>query len=150
MKKKAKRIADKMRNASFETEGRSSLERLSLYTDGSCKGGIGGCAWIIEQGGTILKIGKKRIAGHCYSSVHSELLGIIQGLEECPDGSLIDVYSDCQAAIGKITHEKLGDLDAIYNKVSCSKTIRYHWVKAHSDNMYNDMVDSLSFSALIS
>lgn len=146
MKKKAKRIAKIMRNASLETEGRSSLERFNLYTDGSCKDGAGGCAWIVEQDGIILKIGKKRIIGHCDSSVRAELLGIMQGLEECPKNSLIDVYSDCQAAIGKITAGKLGDLNAIYNKVSCSKTIRYHWGKAHSGNMYNEMVDSLSFS----
>lgn len=148
MKKKAKRIAERMRNASFETEERSSLERLSLYTDGSCKSGIGGCAWIVEQNGIILKIGKKRIAGHCDSSVRAELLGIMQGLKECPKNSFVDVFSDCQAAIGKITAGKLGDLDAIYNKVSCSKTIRYHWVKAHSNNVYNEMADSLSFSVL--
>lgn len=42
---------------------------------------------------------------------------------------------------------KLGDLQPIYNKVAKDKTIRYHWVKAHRGNMYNEMVDSLAFSA---
>lgn len=146
MKKKAKRIAEKMRNDTFNCHS----ERLSLYTDGSCKDCVGGCAWLMEQNGTILKIGRKRIDGCCKSSVRAELLGIIQGLKECPEDSKIDLYSDCQAAIEKITLGKLGNLSTIYNKVSQSKSIRYHWVKAHSDNMYNDMVDSLSFSALIS
>lgn len=146
MKKKAKRIAKRMRNDSFEATRQVASERLNLYTDGSCKNGIGGCAWIIERDGTILKIGRKRIDGGCNSSVHAELLGIVQGLEDCPCNSLIDIYSDCQVAIGKITNGKLGNLGVIYNKVSQSKTIKYHWVKAHSDNIYNEMADSLSFS----
>lgn len=50
-------------------------------------------------------------------------------------------------AIERIQACKLGDLQPIYNKVAKGQVIRYHWVKAHRGNMYNEMVDSLAFSA---
>ena len=28
------------------------------------------------------------------------------------------------------------------------KVIRYHWIKAHRGNIYNEMADSLAFSAI--
>lgn len=153
MKKKAKRIAYQMRNFSLETIGRMVVDecegtRYDLYTDGSCKGGIGGCAWLVIHKEAIVKSGKERITSHDNSSVYAELRAIVRGLGDCPLSCSVDVYTDCQAVIGKIRDGRLGDLASIYNKVCEGKVVRYHWVKGHRGDVYNEMVDSLAFSVI--
>lgn len=153
MKKKAKRIAYQMRNFSLETIGQMVVDeckgiRYDLYTDGSCKDGVGGCAWLVLYKGVVEKSGKERITIRNNSSVYAELRAIVQGLGDCPLSCSVDVYTDCQAVIGMIKAKKLGDLASIYNKVCDGKVIRYHWVKGHRGDVYNEMVDSLAFSVM--
>lgn len=150
MKKKSKRIAKEMRNDSTEAVSTNTCEeaKLDLYADGSYRDGVGGCAWVLVNKGAVMNIGKRRVDGCKSGSVQAELTGIMLGLGECPPHSSVDVYSDCQAAISKINKGNLGELTAIYNKVSLGKVIRYHWVKAHDGDMFNEMADSLSFSVL--
>ena len=98
--------------------------------------------------GVIIKSGKYTfITAKVNDSVRAEIRAVIHALGDCPISCSVDVYVDCQVAIERIQACKLGDLQPIYNKVAKGKTIRYHWVKAHRGNMYNEMVDSLAFSA---
>ena len=98
--------------------------------------------------GAIIKSGKYTfITAKVNDSVRAEIRAVIHALGDCPPLCSVDVYVDCQVAIERIQACKLGDLQPIYNKVAKDKTIRYHWVKAHRGNMYNEMVDSLAFSA---
>lgn len=153
MKKKAKRIAYQMRNFSWETIGQMVVDeckgvRYDLYTDGSCKDGVGGCAWLVLHKGAVVKSGKEKVTFHCNSSVYAELRAIVLGLGDCPRSCSVDVYTDCQAVISKIRAGKLGDLISIYNKVCEGKVVRYHWVRAHKGDECNEMVDSLAFSVI--
>ena len=151
MKKKAKRIAKVMSNDSLEVVAQMIVDeakgtRYEVYADGSCKDGRCGCGWLVLHKGVIIKTGKSFLSSY-HDSVEAELGAIVLALGDCPSFSSVDVYVDCQAAIGKIQVGKLGDLSSIYNKVSNGKDIRYHWVKAHQDYIYNEMADSLAFSA---
>ncbi len=82
-------------------------------------------------------------------SVEAELGAVVHALGDCPLSCSVDVYVDCQAAIGKIVDGKLGDLTDEYNKVSQGKVVRLHWVKAHDGNELNEMADSLAYSAIL-
>ena len=153
MKKKAKRIAKMMSNDSLEVVAQMIVDeangiRYEVYADGSFKDGKCGCGWLVLHKGVIIKTGKKFFSSINNDSVNTELWAVILSLGDCPSFSSIDVYVDCQAAIGKILAGKLGVLTSIYNKVSNGKVIRYHWVKSHSGNLYNEMVDSFAFSAI--
>lgn len=99
--------------------------------------------------GAIIKSGKYTfIITKVNNSVRAEIRAVIQALDDCPPLCSVDVYVDCQVAIDRIQACRLGDLQPIYNKVAKGKTIRYHWVKAHRGNIYNEMADSLAFSAV--
>ena len=152
MKKKAKRIAKMMSNDSLEVVAQMIVDeangiRYEVYADGSCKDGRCGCGWVVLHKGAIVKTGKCFLSSY-NDSVSAELGAIVHALGDCPSFCSVDVYVDCQAAIGKMQAGKLGELSPIYNKVANGKVIRFHWVKAHQGNIYNEMVDSLAFSAI--
>lgn len=153
MKKKAKRIAEIMRNDSVDVVAQMIVDDFlfdsyEIYTDGACKNGVGGCAWLILHKGAILKSGHTCFLSINNDSVEAELRAVILALGDCPSSCVIDVYIDCQVVIGKIEDRKLGKLLRLYNNVSNDKVIRFHWIKAHHGNIYNEMVDSLAYSAI--
>lgn len=153
MKKKAKQIANVMSNDSLEVVAQMIVDeakgvRYEVYADGSSKNNKCGCGWLVLHKGAIINSGKYTfITAKVNDSVRAEIRAVIQALGDCPPLCSVDVYVDCQVAIERIQAYKLGDLQPIYNKVAKGKVIRYHWVKAHRGNMYNEMVDSLAFSA---
>ena len=154
MKKKAKQIAKVMSNDSLEVVAQMIADeakgvRYEVYADGSSKKEKCGCGWLVLHKGVIIKSGKYTfVTAKVNDSVRAEIRAVIQALGDCPPLCSVDVYVDCQVAIERIQACKLGDLQPIYNKVAKDKAIRYHWVKAHRGNMYNEMVDSLAFSAI--
>lgn len=153
MKKKAKRIARIMGNASLDVVAQMIVDeakgvRYDVYADGSCKDCHCGCGWLILHNGAIIKSGKFSFSYHKNDSVMAELRAVILALGDCPSSCSVDVYVDCQAAIRKIEEKRLEELLTSYNNVSNGKVIRYHWVKAHYGNIYNEMADSLAYNAI--
>lgn len=153
MKKKAKRIAKIMRNNTSGVvaqmiDDEAKGVRYEVYTDGSCKNNKCGCGWLVLHKGAIVNTGKKLLSSIYNDSVRAEVRAIVYALDDCPSSCAVDVYVDCQAAIRKIQTGKLGDLSLLYNKVANGKIVRFHWIKAHGDNIYNEMVDSLAFSTV--
>ncbi len=151
MKKKAKKIANLMRN---EGEGvlramqdaESKGIRYDVYADGSCVGGVSGCGWVVLHGGNVEKCDS--LSYKSTDNVEAELLAIIFGIKSCPKWSSVDVYSDCQPAIFKLLDGNMKKyLWNMYMKVSSGKEIRYHYVRGHSKVKYNDMADNLAFNA---
>lgn len=153
MKKKAKRIAKMMGNDSLGVVAQMIVDeamdiRYEVYADGSFKDGHCGCGWLVIHKGAIVKIGRMSNFSIFNNSIDSELRAIVYALGDCPSFCSVDLYVDCQAAIAKLQTGKLGGLASIYNKVIKGKVVRFHWVKAHENNIYNDMADSLAFAAL--
>ena len=153
MKKKAKRIAEIMRNDSVEIVAQMIVDNFlydcyDVYTDGACKDGVGGSGWLILRKGAILKSGHTCFVSINNDSVEAELRAVLHSLESCPSSCVVDFYVDCQAIIRKIKERKLGELMPLYNKLVKDKVIRFHWIKAHHGNIYNEMVDSLAYSAI--
>ena len=58
------------------------------------------------------------------------------------------IYSDSQLVIncaqGKWKRKKNLDLWSKYDKISQGKSLTWVWVKGHSGNKYNDLVDSMA------
>lgn len=124
------------------------------YTDGSCdnlsKERAGGSAYVILKDGEIVKM--KNHGQLNTSNNRMELLAIISAVNACPDGSFIDIYTDSQYCILVLSKsykpKKNPDLYELYKK--CADHVggvRFHWVKGHDGNTYNELADQLAYGA---
>lgn len=124
------------------------------YTDGSCDNcsqtKAGGSAYIILKDGEITKI--KNHGQLNTSNNRMELLAIISAVNSCPSGAYVDVYTDSQYCILVLSKDfkpkKNPDLYELYKKCAAHLAgVRFHWVKGHDGNKYNEMADELAYSA---
>lgn len=81
-----------------------------------------------------------------------ELLAIISAVNACPDGAFIDIYTDSQYCILVLSKsykpKKNPDLYELYKKcVAHVGGVRFHWVKGHDGNTYNELADQLAYGA---
>lgn len=124
------------------------------YTDGSCDNiseeHAGGAAYIILKNGKIIK---EKNHGQLHTTNNRmELLAIISAVNSCPPGAFVDIYTDSQYCILVLSNQKLPkknpDLYKLYVKCSTQLAgIRFHWVKGHNGNKYNEQVDELAYGA---
>lgn len=124
------------------------------YADGSCdnlsKERAGGSAYVILKDGEIVKM--KNHGQLNTSNNRMELLAIISAVNACPDGSFIDIYTDSQYCILVLSKsykpKKNPDLYELYKKcVVHVGGVRFHWVKGHDGNTYNELADQLAYGA---
>lgn len=124
------------------------------YTDGSCdnlsKERAGGSAYAILKDGEIVKM--KNHGQLNTSNNRMELLAIISAVNACPDGAFIDIYTDSQYCILVLSKsykpKKNPDLYELYKKcVAHVGGVRFHWVKGHEGNTYNELADQLAYGA---
>lgn len=128
------------------------MKKTSIYTDGSCRGRVGGYAFIIIQDDYELRWSDKVLDT---TNNRMELLAVIEALkclslnEETCD---IIIYSDSQWVINcaqKIwKRNKNLDLWKVYDEISKHFVIKYIWVKGHSGNIYNEQCDKLAYAEL--
>lgn len=124
------------------------------YTDGSCdnlsREKAGGAAYIILKDGEVLKI---KNHGQLYTSNNRmELLAIISAVNACPEGAYVDIYTDSQYCILVLSKsykpKKNPDLYELYKKCAAHVAgVRFHWVRGHNGNKYNEMADELAYGA---
>jgi ribonuclease HI len=123
---------------------------MFLYTDGSClsnPGGAGGWAvFIIENDGCeFYLVGSEKIT----TNNRMELTAIIEGISCVKENEECTIYTDSQLCIncatGKWKKKSNLDLWEQYENVSKNKNIKFIWVKGHSGNKYNEIVDKLAF-----
>ena len=133
----------------------------AVAVDAACSGNPGPGGW-----GAILQYGKaeKELSGSEPSTTNNrmELLGVITALETLKEPCSVDLYSDSKYVVDGITKgwakgwrargwvksdkkpaknpELWGRLLDLLDK----HEVRFHWVKGHADNPYNNRCDELA------
>lgn len=124
-------------------------KRLTVYTDGSCmpNPGKGGWAFVALDGSF-----EMRISGGENETTNNimEMTAVIEALKMYKHMSKFLIYSDSQYVIncaqGKWKRKKNVELWDRYDKYAERKDIKWEWVKGHSGNKYNELVDLLAKS----
>ena len=122
---------------------------IYIYTDGSClknPGGVGGWACCIVYPDNI----EIHLMGNCISTTNNrmELQAVIEAIrhisckEECT--VVTDSMLTINCASGKWKRNMNIDLWEEYDIVSKGKKISFEWVKGHSGNKYNELVDKIA------
>lgn len=126
---------------------------MDIYTDGSCinskGGGPGGWAALLiyDDKEVYISGGEKQTTNN-----RMELTAVIQALLEC-ELTECTIYSDSLLIINcaqrKWKRHKNLDLWGEFDNISSSKVINWKWVKAHSGNKYNEIVDKIARSEIV-
>ena len=140
------------------------MKTVTIYTDGACSGNPGPGGW-----GAILKYGpyEKELSGGEAQTTNNrmELLGVIRALEALKEPCAVELWSDSKYVIDALSlgwaegwrrrgwvkpdkkpalnpdlWERLLDLCARHE-------MRYHWVRGHAENEYNNRCDALAVAA---
>ena len=125
------------------------MSTISIYTDGSClmhsKKRPGGWGFVLLEPECEFHISGGEINT---TNNRMELSAVIEALLFSRKYKEYIIYSDSMYVIncanGKWKRSKNIDLWNKYNKISKNKKITYIWVKGHSGNKYNEIVDKLA------
>lgn len=135
-------------------------ERVTLYTDGACKGnpGPGGWGALLGYGDRSLELcGGERTT----TNNRMELMAAIEGLKALKRSCLVDLYTDSQYVRKGITEWMAGwkkngwktaarkpvkneDLWKALDEQVARHDIAWHWVKGHSGVPGNERADELA------
>ncbi len=139
------------------------MSKVIIYTDGSCSGnpGPGGWAAVIIEGKQ-----ERSLSGHEENTTNNrmELLAAINGLDAIDPKISVLLYTDSKYVMQGITEWIKGwkrnnwrtsnnkpvkniDLWQSLDKITINRDVEWKWVKGHSGNKYNDLVDSLAVEA---
>ncbi len=141
------------------------MEKVVIYTDGACSGNPGPGGW-----GAILmyKEIKKEISGGKENTTNNvmELTAVIEGLKLLKYPCEVDLYSDSAYVVNAFeqgwiynwvkNNWKTAGKDPVKNQElwkelhALTKThkVKFHKVKGHSDNEYNNRCDELARNAI--
>lgn len=137
------------------------MKRVELYTDGSCSGNPGPGGWgaiLIYQGL------EKELSGGAPATTNNrmELTGAIRGLAALKEPCQVELYTDSQYIASAINQHwleswkkrgwKKADRSPVLNQELWQQLdeqlsrhqVRFHWVKGHADNAYNNRCDALA------
>lgn len=138
----------------FEEEFPDNGLHYVCYTDGSCDllsaNRAGGSAYIVLKDSEVVKV--KNHGQLNTTNNRMELLAIVSAVNSCPDGAYVDVYTDsqyCIRVLSKSYKPKLNaDLYELYKKCAAHVAdVRFHWVRGHNGDKYNEMADELAYAA---
>lgn len=136
------------------------MKNIVLYTDGACSGNPGMGGW-----GAILMYNQqeKVLSGseEVTTNNRMELTAVIKGLQALKERCEVDVYSDSAYVVNAFLQDWVGNWVKNGFKTSkgrvqnldlwkellalCDKHIvRWHKVKGHVDNVYNNRCDALA------
>ena len=137
------------------------MKSITLYTDGACSGnpGPGGWAAILMYQGH-----RKELSGGESATTNNrmELMGVIEGLRALKEPCSVDLWSDSRYVIdalekgwavrwrkngwmrSKKEEAKNPELWEELLRLTELHEMRYHWVKGHADNPWNNRCDMLA------
>ena len=141
------------------------MEKVVIYTDGACSGNPGPGGW-----GAILmyKENKKEIWGAKKDTTNNvmELTAVIEGLKLLKYPCEVDLYSDSAYVVNAFeqgwiynwvkNNWKTAGKDPVKNQeiwkelydLTKMHQVKFHKVKGHSDNEYNNRCDELARNAI--
>lgn len=144
-----------------KTWRRKKMKTVTIYTDGACSGNPGPGGW-----GAILIYGshKRELSGGEADTTNNrmELTAVIQALSLLKEPCIVELWSDSKYVIdglekgwargwqkrGWIKSDKKPalnpDLWGRLLELESVHTLRYHWVKGHAENEYNNRCDELA------
>ena len=139
----------------------SEMKTVEIYTDGACSGnpGPGGWGAILRYNGT-----EKELAGGEAQTTNNrmELTGVISALSALKEPCIVELYSDSKYVIDALEKGwavswrqkgwKRADKKPALNpdlwdrllELAEKHEMRYHWVKGHDDNEFNNRCDKLA------
>ncbi len=137
------------------------MKTVTLYTDGACSGNPGPGGW----GAILMYQGVEReLSGGEDNTTNNrmELTAVIQGLKALKEPCIVELYSDSKYVIDGLSKGwaegwrqrgwKKADKKPALNpdlwecllELAGIHTLRYHWVKGHAENPYNNRCDQLA------
>ena len=137
------------------------MKHVSIYTDGACSGnpGPGGWGAILIYNG----VEKELSGGEAMTTNNrTELLGVINALQALKEPCEVELWSDSRYVIDALEKgwakgwKARGwkrankepalnpDLWEILLDLTETHRLRYHWVKGHADNPWNNRCDALA------
>ena len=138
-----------------------TMKTVTIYTDGACSGNPGPGGW-----GAILMYGphKKEMSGGESHTTNNrmELMGVISALQALKEPCIVELWSDSKYVIDALSKgwavswrskgwrkaDKKpalnSDLWEILLNLTEKHEMRYHWVKGHAENPYNNRCDELA------
>lgn len=139
----------------------ATMKTVTIYTDGACSGNPGPGGW-----GAILMYGphKKEMSGGEKMTTNNrmELMGVISALQALKEPCAVELWSDSKYVIDALSKgwavswRSRGwrkadkkptlniDLWEILLNLTEKHEMRYHWVKGHAENPYNNRCDELA------
>lgn len=140
------------------------MKKVTIYTDGACRGNPGPGGW-----GAILMFNgvAKELSGGQRATTNNqmELWGVIEALNALKEPCTIDLYTDSKYVQQGITEwihnwiqknwrnanrKPVKNVD-LWKQLLAAKErhqVRFHWVKGHEDNPYNNRCDELAREAI--
>lgn len=137
------------------------MKQVTIYTDGACSGNPGPGGW-----GAILKYKEieRELSGGEAATTNNrmELTAVIRALEALKEPCAVDLWSDSKYVIdglekgwarswrarGWVKSDKKPalnpDLWGALLELTEHHEMRYHWVKGHAENPYNNRCDALA------
>lgn len=137
------------------------MKTVTIYTDGACSGnpGPGGWGAILSYNGT-----EKELSGGEKQTTNNrmELTAVIEALAALKEPCVVELYSDSKYVIdaldkgwalgwrkkGWIKSDKKPALNPdLWEKLlelTEKHEMRYHWVKGHAENKYNNRCDEMA------
>ena len=137
------------------------MKQVELYTDGACSGNSGPGGWgaILIYKGT-----EKELSGGENGTTNNrmELTAVIEGLSALKESCIVELYSDSKYVIDGLSKGwavswrkngwKKADKKPALNpdlwerllSLTEKHQMRYHWVKGHAENPYNNRCDELA------
>ena len=137
------------------------MKTVTIYTDGACSGNPGPGGW-----GAILMYGQhqRELSGGEANTTNNrmELTAVIPALSMLKEPCIVDLWSDSKYVIDglekgwakgwKARGWKKADKKPALNPdlwdqlltLTDIHSLRYHWVKGHAENQYNNRCDELA------
>ena len=137
------------------------MKTVTIYTDGACSGnpGPGGWGAILSYNGI-----EKELSGGERQTTNNrmELTAVIEALAALKEPCIVELYSDSKYVIdaldkgwalgwrkkGWIKSDKKPalnpDLWETLLELTARHEMRYHWVKGHAENQYNNRCDEMA------